>query len=162
MKTRFLFIALFVAMASFVTAQEKKSDKPTPEQRIEFRAKKMQQKLMLDDAKEAEFVKIYKEYLKEMTTCRPNIVRGKELSDADIKANIEARMNARQKALDIEKKYYGKLSKVLNAKQLQVVFGDKQGFNKGDGRKFVPRDRKGNKNFAPRAGKCDVKPNDKK
>ena len=133
MKTRILLVALFVAIASFVTAQEKKKcDKPTPEQRIEFRVKRMQQKLMLDDKKGAEFASLYKEYLAEMTTCRPNITRGKELSDAEIKGNIEARMDARQKALDIEKKYYGKLSKILNAKQLQVVFGNDKGFGGAD------------------------------
>ena len=155
MKTRILFVALFVAMASFATAQEKKKcDKPTPEQRIEFRVKRMQQKLMLDDKKGAEFAALYKEYLAEMTTCRPNITRGKELSDAEIKGNIEARMNARQKALDIEKKYYSKLSKVLNARQLQVVFGEKQGFKKGGDKKFAhrkgkPGDRGSKKGFKP-------------
>ncbi len=149
MKTRILFVALFVAMASFATAQEKKKcDKPTPEQRIEFRVKRMQQKLMLDDKKSAEFAALYKEYLTEMTTCRPNITRGKELSDAEIKGNIEARMDARQKALDIEKKYYSKLSKVLNARQLQVVFSNDKGFGKSDGRKFAPRGKFGGKGKA--------------
>ena len=149
MKTRILFVALFVAMASFVTAQEKKKcDKPTPEQRIEFRVKRMQQKLMLDDKKGAEFASLYKEYLAEMTTCRPKITRGKELSDAEIKGNIEARMDARQKALDIEKKYYSKLSKVLNARQLQVVFGEKQGLKKGGDKKFAPRGKFGGKGKA--------------
>ena len=159
MKTRILLVALFVAMASFATAQEKKKcDKPTPEQRIEFRVKRMQQKLMLDDKKSAEFAALYKEYLTEMTTCRPKITRGKELSDAEIKGNIEARMDARQKALDIEKKYYGKLSKVLNAKQLQVVFGEKQGFKKGSDKKFAPRKGKpGNGNVHPKVKPCGKK-----
>ena len=149
MKTRILFVALFVAMASFATAQEKKKcDKPTQEQRIEFRVKRMQQKLMLDDKKSAEFAALYKEYLTEMTTCRPKITRGKELSDAEIKGNIEARMDARQKALDIEKKYYSKLSKVLNARQLQVVFGEKQGLKKGGDKKFAPRGKFGGKGKA--------------
>lgn len=127
MKARILFVTLMVAFTSFATAQEtKKCNNPTPEQRTEQHVKRMQQKLMLDEAAAAEFAPIYKEYLQAKAACRPACVRGKELTDAQIKSNIEARMEARQKTLDVDKKYYGKLSKVLNAKQLNIIFAQKQ------------------------------------
>ena len=149
MKARILLVALVVAFTSFATAQEKKKfEKPTPEQRVEFRVKMMQQKLMLDDKKAAEFAPIYKEYITEMAKCRPALERGKDLTDVQIKKNLEARMDARQKALDVEKKCYGKLSKILTARQLQVVFCNDKGFGKADGRKFAPRGKFGGKGKA--------------
>lgn len=144
MKTRFLVLALLMTFSAGAMAQEKKEKKEnfTPEQRVEKFVEKMQKGLMLDDAKAEKFASLYKEYLLEMQKCRPEIVRGKDLSDEQIKKNMEARMDARQKALDVEKKYYNKLSKVLNAKQLQKVFGNKNGFKGHGDRKFAPR--KGN------------------
>ena len=155
---RILFVAIFVALASFATAQEKKCDKSNPEKFLEFHVNHMQQRLMLDDTKAAEFATIYKEYLQEKMACRPKMARGKALTDAEIKSNIEARMDAEQKALDIEKKCYKKLAKVLNAKQLQVIFCKKEDFGKGGmkcGKKnFAPRGIKKGHGIAPKA-KCD-------
>ena len=150
---RNLFVVLFVAIASFATAQEKKCDKPGPEKFLEFRVNHMQQRLMLDDAKAAEFAKIYKEYLQEKMACRPTMARGKALTDAEIKSNIEARMDAEQKVLDVEKKYYKKLAKVLNAKQLQVIFCKKDDFGKDCKKNMAPRGMKKDNGFAPRGMK---------
>ena len=146
MKVRVLIMAMMAAFASFANAQEQK---PVEEQqacqldkRIEAHVARMNERFLLDDAKAEKFASLYKEYLLEMQKCRPEIVSGKDLSDEQIKKNMEARMDTRQKALDVEKKYYNKLSKVLNAKQLQKVFGNKDGFKGHGDRKFAPR--KGN------------------
>lgn len=140
MKTRFWLLAMLLTFTFAATAQSGNSKgKRNPEQRIEKHVKRMQNSLMLDDAAAAKFAPIYKEYLLEKVNCRPDIVRGKELSDEQIKKNIEARMDNRQKALDIDKKYYGKLSKILNAKQLHKVFGKKQGFKKDSDKKSALR-----------------------
>lgn len=140
MKTRIMFMAIMVAFTSFATAQEKKGGKKlTPEQRTEFRVRKMQKRLGLDGAEAEKFAPLYKEYLEAKSECRPAVERGRDLTDEQIKSNIEARMDARQKALDVEKKYYKKLSKVLNARQLQKVFGENgPGFGKSGDKKFVP------------------------
>lgn len=164
MKIRILMAAVFVAISSFATAQEKKENgRPTPEQMIEWRVKKAEKGLMLDDAKSAQFASIYKEYLLEKAKCRPEIVRGKELTDADIKKNIKSRMDAKQKSLDIDKKYFGKLEKILNAKQLHKIFSNKgdaprmgkRGFAKrmksGDKAMKGDASRMGKRGFAPRA-----------
>ena len=115
MKTRFLVLTLLFAIGTAAVAQEAKP-KFSPEKFVEKKVEMMQKSLMLDDKTAEKFASIYKEYLLEQAKCRPNIVRGKDLTDAQIKQNIEARMDAKQKALDVEKKYYGKLAKILNAK----------------------------------------------
>ena len=45
-----------------------------------------------------------------------------EMTDAEIEKAIQDRFDARQKALDVQKKYFKKFKEVLNAKQLQKVF----------------------------------------
>lgn len=166
---KILFMAFMVAVASFATAQEKKENKDqkvTAEQRLDFRVARVQKSLMLDDASASKFASVYKEYLQEMAKCRPELERGKDLSDEQIKKNIEARIDAKEKAVKVEKKYYEKLSKILNAKQLQKVFAQPEGFNKAGNRNFAPRDNRPGKGFAqgaPRngqkmkAGKADCK-----
>lgn len=153
MKTRFLVLALLFAIGTAAVAQEAKP-KFSPEKFVEKKVEMMQKSLMLDDKTAEKFASIYKEYLLEQAKCRPNIVRGKDLTDAQIKQNIEARMDAKQKALDVEKKYYGKLAKILNAKQLQKVFDKKEKAPMGGNKHFAPRGNKG-KGFAPVPGpKC--------
>lgn len=138
MKAKFWLLALLLAFSTATFAQEA-AKKSTPQQRVEKRVEKMQKSLMLDEATAAKFAPIYKEYLLELAKCRPQVVRGKNLADEQIKKNIEARMDAREKALEVEKKYYGKLEKILNAKQLQKVFGKEGGSRKGGDKKFAPR-----------------------
>ena len=151
MKTRFWLLAMLLTFTFAATAQNGNGNgKRNPEQRIEKHVERMQNSLMLDDAAAAKFAPIYKEYLLEKVNCRPDIVRGKNLSDEQIKKNIEARMDNRQKALDIDRKYYGKLSKILNAKQLNVIFGKKKACDKKFAhRKGKPGDKGSKKGFKP-------------
>ena len=150
MKTRFWLLAMLLTFTFAATAQNGNGNgKRNPEQRIEKHVERMQNSLMLDDAAAAKFAPIYKEYLLEKANCRPDIVRGKNLSDEQIKKNIEARMDNRQKALDIDRKYYGKLSKILNAKQLNVIFGKKAYDKKFAHRKGKPGDKGSKKGFKP-------------
>ena len=44
------------------------------------------------------------------------------MTDAEIEKAIQDRFDARQKALDVQKKYFKKFKEVLNAKQLEKVF----------------------------------------
>ena len=153
---KIVIMAFVVAFASFATAQEqKKAPKVTAEQRIDFRVARVQKSLMLDDASADKFASIYKEYLSEMAKCRPELERGKDLSDKQIKKNIEARMDAKEKALKVERKYYEKLSKILNAKQLEKVFAQPEGFKQAGNKNFAPRGNRPGNGFAqgaPRNG----------
>ena len=122
MKAKFLMIlAAVVMMSGAVCAQEKKQA-PTPEQRMEKRVQYMQKKLMLDDATAAKFAPIYKEYLQAKFAARPVCKKCDNPTDAQIKENIGKRIDAQQKALEVEKKYYKKLSSVLSGRQLQQIF----------------------------------------
>ena len=162
MKARVLIMAMMLAFTSFANAQEQQKVEntpvePQPNNKMELRVKRMTEKLLLDDAKAEKFAQLYQAYLEEKATCRPELVFGEELTDAQIVANIEAMINVREKAVEIDKRYYKKLSKLLNAKQLDMVFGPKAQFGKhpkahGKGMHGMPPHHMG-KPGAPK-GKC--------
>ena len=136
MKTRLmtLVVMMAVSMSSFsvmaqnaqdAPAQRRAKQKLTPEQMIDRHVKMMEKKLVMDDATAAKFTPLYKEYLQAMKDCRPAVnkdVKKAEMTDAEIEKAIQDRFDARQKALDVQKKYFKKFKEVLNAKQLQKVF----------------------------------------
>ena len=154
MRTNRLFLALafaFVLGGSNVFAQSPDNDKqprkqrqrPTPEQMTEFQAKRMENRLMLDDATAAKFIPLYKEYLQALKDCRkPDEAqagkRNFERTDEEIEQAIQDRFDRQQKALDTKKKYFDSFKKILNARQLEKVFAPAAGNfgpKKWDGRK---------------------------
>lgn len=149
---RYFFIAAVIALFAFagnVQAQNQGTNrcKYTPEQRIDFKVTRMQNRLMLDEATAKEFAPIYKEYLTALAECCPK--QGKacqksacNLTDEQIKQNIENCISADAKRAEVREKYYKKLSKVLTARQLQVVFCRK-GARCGAGRMCAPHWGKG-------------------
>ena len=163
MRTNRLFLALafaFVLGGSNVFAQSPDNDKqprkqrqrPTPEQMTEFQAKRMENRLMLDDATAAKFIPLYKEYLQALKDCRkPDEAqtgkRNFERTDEEIEQAIQDRFDRQQKALDTKKKYFDSFKKILNARQLEKVFAPAPGnfgpkaWNgpKANKRKDVPR-----------------------
>ncbi len=155
MKKIFIIAALVLVCGNMLFAQEKKQ-KMSPEQRREMFVYKMQQKLMLDDATAAKFVPLYKEYLQAMAECRPACGKCENPSDEQIKEKIAKRLDAREKAIDVEKKYFKKFSAILNGRQLQEIFcfDKKESFKKGAGRSFG----KGTKGSWEKGGKCGRKP----
>lgn len=99
----------------------------TPEQRMERRAENLSRRMLLDDAAKAKFVPMYQEYLKEMQAVCPlqNDAEKKckaDLTDKELEERMEQCFDARQKRLDIDKKYYKKFKTVLNARQMEQVF----------------------------------------
>ncbi len=136
MKTRLmtLVVMMAVSISSFsvmaqnaqdVPAQRRVKQKPTPEQMMDRHVKMMEKKLVMDDETAAKFTPLYKEYLQAMKDCRPAVCKKEnkaEMTDAEIEKAIQDRFDARQKALDVQKKYFKKFKEVLNAKQLQKVF----------------------------------------
>lgn len=155
MKAKFLMILAAVIMFSSAVCAQEKKQAPTPEQRIEKRVERMQKKLMLDDATAAKFAPIYKEYLQAKYAARPTCKKYENPTDSQIKENIGKRLDAQQKSLDVEKKYYKKLSSILSGRQLQQIFckdNKKAYFEKG--KKFNGRNARC---AAPRAPKCPMK-----
>lgn len=106
--------------------------KLTPEQRVERRAEDLSRRMLLDDAAKAKFLPLYQEYMNELKNVVPAPETDKkpvsELTDKEIEARIEQGFDIRQKRLDLEKKYYKKFKGILNARQLQMVFGHSNRF----------------------------------
>lgn len=130
MKVRVLIMAMLVAFTSFANVQAQQPGKPKHGNKMEFRVKRMTDKLRLDESQKEKFAPLYQEYLEAKAACRPQLVFGKELTDEQIEANLEAMMDVREKALKIDRKYYKKLSKVLDARQLDMIFGFKAQMDK--------------------------------
>ena len=131
MKVRVLIMAMMVAFTSFANAQEQQVESkqaPQFDDKIEAHVKRMTDRFLLDDSKAAKFAPLYKEYLEAKAACRPELLLGENLTDAQLEANIEAMLEVREKAVEVDKKYYKKLSKLLNAKQLDMIFGSKTHF----------------------------------
>jgi hypothetical protein len=114
-------MAVAVLFTTSAMAQEAKKC-PTPEQKIERCAARMQEKLMLNDATAAKFAPIYKEYLAALAACKPACDKCENPTDEQIKKNIQNCLDAQQKKIEIEKKYFKKLSPILSGRQLRVVF----------------------------------------
>lgn len=128
MKARVLIMAAMVAFTSFANAQEKKQEEkqlvPQFDKKIEAHVERMNERFLLDDAKAEKFAVLYKAYLEEKFACRPQYVFGEKLTDDQMEANLEMMLDIKEKSLEIDKKYYKKLSKLLNVKQLYIIFGN--------------------------------------
>lgn len=129
-----LVVMMAVSMGSFglmaqntpdTPVQKRERQRPTPEQMMDRHVNMMEKRLVMDDATAAKFTPLYKEYLQAMKDCRPaECVKAKkaEMTDAEIEQAIQNRLDARQKMLDVQKKYFKKFNELLNAKQLEMVF----------------------------------------
>lgn len=131
MKTKRLFTALMMATmmsCGIILAQPgQKEKKLTPEQRIEMQVKKAQKRLLLDEETAAKFAPLYKEYLEAMKECKPapkQLQKGekKELTDAEIDQMMQDRFAARKKLVETQETYYKKFKKILNIRQVEVLF----------------------------------------
>lgn len=106
----------------------------TDEQRTELQVKRMQQRLLLDEATAAKFTPLYTEYLNALKECRKGCPDRKELkgqqptqpatppTDQEIRDRIKARIQAQRERADIQAKYLDKFAKLLSARQLELVF----------------------------------------
>ena len=145
---------MMVCLSTIMFAQNpenKKRDERTvinPTERIEARVQRMQQQLLLDDEQGAKFAKIYKEYLQAQLAARPEHREAlktdpkerKPLTDQQMMDRQKQRLEHQKKMAALKETYYNKLSKVLNARQLeQVFFAQKQGKGRFDKHKGMKR-----------------------
>lgn len=143
----FAAISCTTLFAQNMPEPQKKQRKPVT---IEKQVNRMANQLMLDDATAAKFAPLYKEYLESLQgCCAQNCCKkatacpksNATLTDKEIEARIEKRFEMQQQRLDIQKKYYDKFKKILNAKQLEKV--------------FAPRPKMAKKMICPKAPKGD-------
>lgn len=126
----FAAISCTTLFAQNMPEPQKRQRKPVT---IEMKADRMANQLMLDDATAAKFTTLYKEYLESLQACCEQSCckaatcpkENTTLTDKEIEARIEKRFEMQQQRLDIQKKYYDKFKKILNAKQLEKVFAPK-------------------------------------
>lgn len=89
-------------------------------------ARRMADKLMLDDRTSEKFMTLYESYLKELKDAGDrNAEAGTKpeaMTDAQISKQIEQGFEVQQKKLDIRKKYYKKFSSILTPKQTYELF----------------------------------------
>lgn len=89
-------------------------------------ARRMADKLMLDDKTAGKFVTLYEDYLKELKAAADK-GKGKknapeDMTDAQITEQIKRNFDVQQKKLDIRKKYFKKFSAILTPKQTYELF----------------------------------------
>lgn len=89
-------------------------------------ARRMADKLMLDDKTAGKFVTLYEDYLKELKEAadkgKDKKIAPEDMTDAQITKQIERNFDVQQKKLDIRKKYFKKFSGILTPKQTYELF----------------------------------------
>ena len=99
---------------------------------LDKRCQRMKTQLKMDEETTAKFTPLYKEYLNEIRSCHPTDYKRdrKTLTDAEKKNFIKKRFEYREKMVGIQKKYYDKFEKFLNAEQLETVFCSRHSFTR--------------------------------
>lgn len=127
--------ALLVCGSIFIaTAQDARENKPTPEQRAEFKANKIANELMLSDETTQKFVSVYKAYKLELNAVndkyrrpkRTEEMKGKPLSDKEVDTFIRNGFAKSREILDVRSAYYEKFLKVLTPKQIMKIYDNEK------------------------------------
>ena len=143
-----LFVAVLLALATGTMMAQNQNrehgkmhkEKMSQEQRIEKRVEGLCNKLMLSDKESAQFSVMYKDYLKALKDCRParnekqEGMKSKErkpLTDEQIMARMKSRYESEKKVAEVKLAYMEKFSKILSARQVQMVMQDKPKMRQG-------------------------------
>lgn len=124
-----LILILSFLFAAFAATPAMAQGKPKdPAQR----AAHISQILCLDDATAMQFSTLYAQYSQEMRAARQKYARTKpqkskgdartQLTDDEIKANIEKSFALSQAIIDIRRKYYAEYLKILTPRQIERLF----------------------------------------
>lgn len=149
MRKNLFVLALLAFVLSFAVSAQEQKGKFTPEQRVEFRAKKLSKELLLDEKTSAKFVTLYKEYVAALKAVHPAKSEKKgELTDAQRIERLQKRYETQAKIANVNKEYVGKFSKILTAPQLEKVMSKsgwqgKNRFAKQQGKRFNNKNAKG-------------------
>ena len=134
-----LMLSLVVLAMSAATAfaqcptQGKKCDaaKACPEKAAKF-GNRLAQELKLDDATAAWFQPLFAEYVQNMKDTREKYSCKKDkkaaCTDAEIMRNLENQIKCQEELASVKSTYLKKFKAKLNAKQLQVIFCNKDKF----------------------------------
>lgn len=122
-KIRLLLLAVSLTAFCGTMAAQEEGQAPTREQRIEVRAKRMAERIAMDDEDTKRFVEVYCQYRKELRElCEGLGPRGGQLSEKEAEEALKQRFDHRQKFLDLQRKYYDLYSDFLTQKQIKRVY----------------------------------------
>jgi len=119
--------AIMMAVCSTaVQAQTEQSKKQrlSREELAEKQARHIAHELALDDATTQKYVATYKAYQQEVWALGPRVKRHQTESatEAEAEQANKARMEQRQKILDLREKYYKEYSKFLSQRQIERAY----------------------------------------
>lgn len=114
-------LALVMTMTLSLPAQETGKQKDGLTNRTEKRIEAMEKRLLLDDKTAAEFAPLYKEYLEALGNCRVKADE-KATGDEAILARLKAKLSTEQAKAETKLKYVEKFSKILTARQVELLF----------------------------------------
>lgn len=122
-KTFATLMVAAVAACATANAQEGRQ-RMTREQLAEVQAKHIAKEVSMDEATTEKFVKTYCQFQTELWALNPKPERQpkEEMTDDEIKQQIEQGFEHSQKILDLRKKYYQTYSEFLTPKQIQSVY----------------------------------------
>lgn len=124
-KTALVALVMLFGTTS-IMAQTDQSDNQTArrEQLAKTQAQYIARQLGLDNATREKYVNTFMDYQKELWTIgrKPEQNKGKQLTDAEVKQNVENRFEHSQKLLDLRKKYYKKYSQFLTPQQIERAY----------------------------------------
>lgn len=122
LKTAILALVMLFGTTSLM-AQTDKANQQTArrEQLAKAQAQYIAGQLGLDNATRDKYVNTFIDYQKELWSIgrKPVQTKGKQLTDAEVKQNMENRFDHSQKLLDLRKKYYKKFSQFLTPQQIE-------------------------------------------
>ena len=118
------FVMLFATTS--VMAQTKNAENQTAkrERLAKTQAQYIAGQLGLDNATRDKYVTTFMDYHKELWVIgrKPVQRKGKELTDAEVKQNMENRFEHSEKILALRKKYYKKYSQFLTPQQIERAY----------------------------------------
>ena len=147
-----MFMCMTLCCSNNLFAQDNAGNRPQrkfdPEKMIEWQTKQMEKKLILDDETSAKFAPLYKEYLNAIRSCftnekTPQAPR-KDLTDEERDQRMQNYFNVQKKVIETKQAYYDKFKKILNVKQVELLFKEqnsrpKAPFRKDNNNNRMPR-----------------------
>jgi hypothetical protein len=164
MKKKIIIALIAVTSVIGVQAQEKKQERSA--KMLEYKVSFVEEKLALTDKEKADFIPLYKEYLKKEQECKKEFRSEKgaskgekqllsEKSDEEIEKELDAHIAKKEKGLAVDKEYLAKFKKVLPIKKVAQLYEAERAFKKELLDKL--RDKKG-EGKGKREGERSMKP----
>lgn len=134
---KFMWVAMMAMMMCNVMVAKDAKPNSGMKANAGMKARRMAEKLMLDDAATAKFIPLYQEYMEALSACRAPREKvdtaRKQMTDAELDAQMKLRFESQQKRLDVQKTYYEKFKKIMTVRQVQKLYAPEKRNGVGQG-----------------------------